>query len=156
MNEAASYHVVGQQMARRQAEHGDADPTWFVFDADFRRKYPAGPLLPVIPDWLQEGAVQSIIKKAKSITQLAEQIGVDPEKLEATVSRFNTYAAKGEDPDFNRGEPAYDKMYGDPSVTPNPCLAPIDKGPFYAMPMYPGDIGTNGGLKTNAKAQVVG
>ncbi len=155
MNEAASYHIVGQQMAQRQKDHGDADPTWFVFDADYRRKYPAGPLLPVIPDWLQEGAVQSIMKKAKTVVDLAEQLGIDPQKLESTVSRFNDHAAKGEDPDFHRGEPAYDKMYGDPSVTPNPCLAPIDKGPFYAMPMYPGDIGTNGGLKTNAKAQVV-
>jgi 3-oxosteroid 1-dehydrogenase len=155
LNEAASYHVTGQQMARREQEHGDASPTWFVFDADYRRKYPAGPLLPVIPDWLQEGAVQSILKKAKSIGALAEQIGVDPAKLEATVLHFNEGAAKGKDPDFQRGDAAYDKMYGDPSVTPNPCLAPIDKGPFYAMPLYPGDIGTNGGLKTNAKAQVV-
>jgi len=95
------------------------------------------------------------MKKAKSIGALAEQIGVDPAMLESTVSRFNEGAAKGEDPDFHRGDAAYDKMYGDSGVTPNPCLAPIDKGPFYAMPLYPGDIGTNGGLKTNAKAQVV-
>ncbi len=155
LNEAASYHIVGQQMARRQQEHGDADPVWFVFDADYRRKYPAGALLPVVPDWLQEGAVRSIMKKAKTVAGLAEQLGVDPAKLEATISRFNKYAANGEDPDFNRGEPAYDKMYGDPSVTPNPCLAPIDRGPFYAMPIYPGDIGTNGGLKTDAKARVL-
>ncbi len=155
LNEAASYHVTGQKMAQREAEHGDASPTWFVFDADYRRKYPAGPLLPVIPDWFQEGAVQAIMKKAKSIGALAEQIGVDPAVLEATISRFNTHAAKGEDPDFQRGQAAYDKMYGDPSVTPNPCLAPIDKGPYYAMPIYPGDIGTNGGLRTDAKARVL-
>ncbi len=155
LNEAASYHVTGQKMAQREAEHGDASPTWFVFDADYRRKYPAGPLLPVIPDWFQEGAVQAIMKKAKTIGELAEQIGVDPAALEATISRFNTHAAKGEDPDFQRGQAAYDKMYGDPSVTPNPCLATIDKGPFYAMPIYPGDIGTNGGLRTDAKARVL-
>ena len=95
------------------------------------------------------------MKKAKSISELAAQIGVDPAKLEATVSRFNEGAAKGEDSDFHRGEAAYDKMYGDPSVTPNPCLATIDKGPFYAMPIYPGDIGTNGGLKTDEKARVL-
>jgi len=63
---------------------------------------------------------------------------------------------KGEDPDFQRGEAAYDKMYGDPSVTPNPCLKPLEKGPFYAMPIYPGDIGTNGGLKTDDHARVLG
>ncbi|NQV94777.1 MAG: FAD-dependent oxidoreductase [Sphingomonadales bacterium] len=155
LNEAASYHVTGQKMAQREAEHGDASPTWFVFDADYRRKYPAGPLLPVIPDWFQEGAVQTIMKKAKSIGALAEQISIDPAALEATISRFNTHAANGEDPDFQRGQAAYDKMYGDPSVTPNPCLATIDKGPFYAMPIYPGDIGTNGGLRTDAKARVL-
>ena len=156
LNEAASYHVTGQKMAQREAQHGDASPTWFVFDANYRRKYPAGPLLPVIPDWLQEGSVKSIMKRAKSIAELADQIGIDAGKLEATVSRFNEHAEKGEDPDFHRGDAAYDKMYGDPSVAPNPCLAPIAKGPFYAMPIYPGDIGTNGGLKTNDKAQVMG
>jgi 3-oxosteroid 1-dehydrogenase len=71
------------------------------------------------------------------------------------MTRFNTHAAKGEDPEFHRGEAAYDKMYGDFRHGPNPCLRPIDKGPFYAMPIYPGDIGTNGGLLTNAKAQVL-
>ncbi|MEP2495262.1 MAG: FAD-binding protein, partial [Parasphingorhabdus sp.] len=153
--EAASYHITGQKMAQREAEHGDASPTWFVFDADYRRKYPAGPLLPVIPDWFQEGAVQAIMKKAKTIGELAEQIGMEPAALDTTISRFNEYAAKGEDPDFHRGDAAYDKMYGDPSVTPNPCLATIDKGPFYAMPIYPGDIGTNGGLQTDARARVL-
>ena len=155
LNEAASYHIVGQQMARREAEHGDASPTWFVFDADYRRKYPAGPLLPVLPDWAQNGMVKTIMKKADSLAELADQIGVQPAALEATIARFNTHAANGEDPDFQRGQAAYDKMYGDPSVTPNPCLAPIDKGPFYAMPMYPGDIGTNGGLVTDDKARVI-
>lgn len=155
LNEAASYHITGQLMAKRQAEHGDASPTWFVFDAEYRRKYPAGPLLPVVPDWAQDGQVKSIMKKAYSIAGLAEQIGVDTAALEATVSNFNTGAAKGEDPEFHRGEAAYDKMYGDPSVAPNPCLAPIAKAPYYAMPIYPGDIGTNGGLATDERARVL-
>ena len=58
-------------------------------------------------------------------------------------------------PTFSRGEAAYDKLYGDPRSQPNPCLAPIIKAPFYAMPIYPGDIGTNGGLSTDAKARVL-
>lgn len=154
LNEAASYHVTGQKMARRQREHGDASPTWVVFDYRYRHLYPMGPLYPLIPDWLQSGAVKTILKKAKTIEGLAEQMGVDPAQLAATVSRFNEYAAKGEDPDFQRGQAAYDKMYGDPRQQPNPCLRPIIEAPFYAMPIYPGDIGTNGGLTTNAKAQV--
>ncbi len=154
LNEAASYHITGQKMARRHAEHGDASPSWMVFDYRYRHLYPMGPLYPLIPDWLQSGAVKTVLKKARTIEALAEQMGVDPAKLAETVARFNLHAAKGEDPDFQRGEAAYDKMYGDPRQQPNPCLRPIAKAPFYAMPIYPGDIGTNGGLTTNDKAQV--
>lgn len=155
LNEAASYHIVGQQMARREAEHGDASPSWFVFDHRYRHNYPVGPLLPLMPDWFQRGEVQLILKKGKTIEALAEDMGVDPGALVATVARYNSYAAAGEDPDFHRGQAAYDKMYGDPRVAPNPCLRPLDKGPFYAMPIYPGDIGTNGGLRTDDRARVV-
>jgi len=155
LNETASYHITGQQMARRQQEHGDASPSWFVFDHTYRHNYPVGPLYPLVPDWAHNGAVRSILKKGRTLAELAHNMGVGVATLEATVARFNQHAAKGEDPDFQRGEAAYDKMYGDPRVSPNPCLRPIDKGPFYAMPIYPGDIGTNGGLKTDALARVV-
>lgn len=156
LNEAASYHVVGQQMARREAEYGDASPTWFVFDHRYRHKYPVGPLMPLMPDWFQRGEVRGILKKGRTIAELAADMGIDADALEATIARFNGFAGKGEDEDFARGAAAYDKMYGDPSVTPNPCLAPLAKAPFYAMPIYPGDIGTNGGLLTDARARVVG
>lgn len=155
LNEAASYHVTGQQMARRQREHGDASPSWFVFDHTYRHSYPVGPVYPLVPDWLQNGMVKTILKKGRTIAELAEAMGVDPARLEATIARYNEHAAKGEDPDFHRGEAAYDNMYGDPRVAPNPCLRPLDKGPFYAMPMYPGDIGTNGGLRTDPRARVL-
>jgi 3-oxosteroid 1-dehydrogenase len=155
LNEAASYHVVGQQMARREAEHGDASPSWMVFDARYRHQFPMGPLLPLVPDWLQSGAVKTILKKGRTIAELAAQIGVDPAALAATIAGFNQHAAKGEDPEFHRGEAAYDKMYGDYRHEPNPCLRPLTEAPFYAMPIYPGDIGTNGGLVTNARAQVL-
>lgn len=156
LNEAASYHIVGQQMARRQLEHGDADCSWMVFDHRYRHNYPMGPLYPLMPDWMQRGEVRSILKKGRTIEELAEQMQVDPASLAATVSRFNANAAQGEDPDFQRGQAAYDKMYGDPRNQPNPCLRPLDQGPFYAMPIYPGDIGTNGGLLTDDKARVIG
>lgn len=156
LNEAASYHIVGQQMARQQREHGDASPTWFVFDHTYRHNYPVGPLYPLVPDWAQNGMVKTILKKGRTIGELATEMGVDPATFEATIGRFNDFAAKGQDPDFHRGEAAYDKMYGDPRVAPNPCLRPIEKGPFYAMPIYPGDIGTNGGLRTDPLARVIG
>jgi len=155
LNEAASYHIVGQQMARRQKEEGDASPSWFVFDATFRNNYPVGPLLPLMPDWLHNKGIRSIMKKGSTIEALATDMGTDPLALAETISRFNEHAVKGEDPDFHRGEATYDLMYGDQRSTPNPCLRPLSKGPFYAMPIYPGDIGTNGGLLTDEKARVL-
>lgn len=171
LNEAASYHIVGQEMARAAQESrtgnqasridenggpiGD-DASWVIFDHEFRHKFPMGPLLPLVPDWAQSKGVRQILKKGATLESLARDIGLDPQALEATVARFNEYAAKGEDPDFHRGEATYDKMYGDPRHGPNPSLKPITKGPFYAMPLYPGDIGTNGGLVTDGKARVIG
>jgi 3-oxosteroid 1-dehydrogenase len=155
LNEAASYHVTGQDMARRHAEHGDAAPSWMVFDYRYRHLYPMGPVYPLFPDWTLNGMVKTVLKKGKTIEELAGKIGVDPSALAATVARFNTFAEKGEDPDFHRGDAAYDKMYGDPRQSPNPCLRPLSEAPFYALPIYPGDIGMNGGLTTNAKAQVI-
>jgi 3-oxosteroid 1-dehydrogenase len=155
LNEAASYHIVGQQMARRQAEHGDASPSWMIFDHRYRHQFPMGPLYPLMPTFLHNSAVRSILKQGRSIEELAAKIGVDPAALSATVAGFNTHAVKGEDPEFHRGEAAYDKMYGDFRHGPNPCLRALDQGPYYAMPIYPGDIGTNGGLLTNAQAQVL-
>lgn len=154
LNEAASYHITGQVMARRHAEHGDASPSWLVFDARYRHLYPMGPVYPLIPDWLQNGMVKTIFKKSRTIWGLAAQMGVDPAALAATIARFNEHAAKGEDPDFHRGDAAYDRLYGDYRHGPNPCLRPLSEAPFYAMPIYPGDIGMNGGLTTNALGQV--
>lgn len=154
LNEAASYHVTGQKMAQRHAEHGDASPSWMVFDHRYRHQFPMGPLMPLIPDWAQNGMVKAIMKKGRTIAELAVEMGVDAQALAATIARFNEHAARGEDPDFHRGEAAYDRMYGDYRHGPNPCLRPLTEAPFYAMPIYPGDIGMNGGLTTNAKAQV--
>ena len=155
LNEAASYHIVGQQMARRELEHNDASPSWMVFDHSYRQQFPMGPLLPLVPDWLQSGAVKTILKKGKSLSDLAREMGVDPATLETQITHFNEHAVNGEDPEFHRGEAAYDRMYGDARHQPNPCLRPLTEAPFYALPIYPGDIGTNGGLRTNARAQVV-
>ena len=156
LNEAASYHIVGQQMARAAQDTAGDGASWVIFDHEFRHKYPMGPLMPMVPDWAQAKGVRDTMKKGATLVELADDIGIDSATLEATVARFNEYAAKGEDPDFQRGEAAYDKMYGDPRHGPNPSLKPIVKGPFYAMPLYPGDIGTNGGLVTDGTARVIG
>jgi 3-oxosteroid 1-dehydrogenase len=155
LNEAASYHIVGQQMVALDAPGAGTTPSWVIFDHRFRHKYPMGPLLPLLPDWAQAAGVRASLKKAPTIAGLAARIGVDAATLAATLDRFNSHAAKGEDPDFNRGAAVYDRMYGDAGHQPNPCLAPIVEAPFYAFPIYPGDIGTNGGLVTDDVARVL-
>ena len=154
LNEAASYHIVGQKMIAGEAAGEGTSPAWFLFDATYRHKYPAGALLPLVPEALQP-AVMKTVRKADTVEELARLIEVPPANLKATLERFNADAARGVDSEFDRGGPAYDRMYGDPSVTPNPTLAPIVKAPFYALPIYGGDIGTNGGLVTDEKARVL-
>ncbi len=86
--------------------------------------------------------------------ELASKIAVDPSALAATVERFNGFAREGVDRDFQRGRTVYDRYYSDPSVKPNPTLAPLERGPFYAYKVVPSDLGTKGGLITDEHARV--
>jgi 3-oxosteroid 1-dehydrogenase len=155
MNEARSYDVAGKAMIDADRPDRRTIPSWIVLDARFRKKYPMGPLLPVLPDWVHPSAVRQMVLKASSIAELAAKMGVESQILEQTVVRFNGFAETGVDLDFGRGSAAYDRYYGDQSIKPNPNLAPIDVGPFYALKVYPGDIGTKGGLATDEKARVL-
>ena len=88
--------------------------------------------------------------------ELAQLLGLDPAALAGTVARFNALAEKGEDTDFGKGGNAYNRYLGDPTVSDgNPCLGPITKAPFYAVRVYPGDIGTAGGMITDRHARVL-
>ncbi len=91
---------------------------------------------------------------APALAELAAKIGVPAEALQATADRFNSFVDAGRDEDFHRGESAYDRFYGDPSY-PNPSLARVDKPPFYALAVVPGDLGTKGGLLTDEHARVL-
>jgi 3-oxosteroid 1-dehydrogenase len=155
VNEAASYHIVGRAMIALDRPSAGTSPSWMIFDRRFRHFYPMGPLLPMVPDRMQLKGVRAILRRAPTIKALAERIGVPGDALEQTVVRFNDAAARGEDPDFHRGVATYDRMYGDPRVSPNPTLAPIMTPPFYAFPIYAGDIGTNGGILTDDNARAV-
>lgn len=159
VNEAIAYLEFVDAMYRDQAETGGQSiPSWVVFDSKFRFNYAMGPLMPaqIMPDSrLRKNWLNNVYYKADSLDELAGQIGVDAAALKATVQRVNGFARSGKDEDFDRGGNVFDRYYGDSNVSPNPCLAPLEKGPFYAMPMYAGDIGTKGGLLTNADAQVL-
>lgn len=154
-NEALSYHRFGEAMMARHKPGAGTDPSWLVFDSRYRARYPAGPVIPGFPDFMLSPAVREVLVKAPTIEGLATRMKLDPAVLRETVDRFNAMVAKGRDEDFGRGDSAYDRLYGDPRVSPNPSLGSVEKGPFYAIPIHLGDIGTNGGLVTDGAGRVL-
>jgi 3-oxosteroid 1-dehydrogenase len=149
-NESNSYVEVGKAMYANKAV-----PCWQVFDEGYVRRYVSG-ANPFKKRTLSEGLIeQGAVKRADTLADLARQIEVPPDALEETVKRFNSFAAKGEDPDFGRGQSAYNICLGDPGYTPNAALGPLDKPPYYATRVFPADVGTCGGLITNEHAQVL-
>ena len=155
MNEARSYDIAGRAMIDADRPDRRTIPSWIILDSRFRKKYPMGPVLPLVPDWLLPKRVRQMYVKARTIRDLARKMGVDPDRLENTIARVNHFAATGVDEDFGRGAAPYDRYYGDQSVQPNPNMAPIDEPPYYALKVYPGDIGTKGGLATDESARVL-
>ncbi|MFN8544441.1 MAG: FAD-binding protein [Candidatus Binatia bacterium] len=157
VNEAAPYIDVVNAMYRTSTADAPCVPAYMIFDATFRKKYPCGPALQASqqPDWMLPKALRRYFKKADTLRGLSAQLGVDAGGLEATVTKVNSYARTGKDLDFARGETVFDRYYGDEKVEPNPCLAPIATPPFYGLEAYPGELGTKGGLKTDARARVL-
>jgi 3-oxosteroid 1-dehydrogenase len=158
VNEAAAYPDFRDAMYADHAKGNGTAPCWLVFDATFRYKYPMGIFLPgqIEPDSkLPKDWLDKVYYKADSLDTLAGKIGVDAQGLRDTVAKMNEYAKTGVDPEFHKGETAIDRYYSDPSVKPNTCLGPIVKPPFYAVPLYPGEIGTKGGLVTDPQARVL-
>ncbi len=151
-NEALPYLEAGKAMY-----DADVVPSWVVFDANFRYKYPFGPLGPGwgTPDKILPKRVKKILIKKNSISEIAESAGIDPQGLARTIALNNEYAKTGKDLDFQRGDQYYERYYGDERHSPNPCIAEIIKPPFYALPLYPGDIGTKGGILTNRHGQAL-
>ena len=147
-NESNSYVEIGKAMYAAKAV-----PCWLVFDDGYRRRY-THTIKPIPGRLPQEWIDRGWVKKGSTIEELAGQIGVDPQRLAETIKRFNANAAKGLDPDFGRGQSAYNDCLGDPGSS-NPSLGPLDTGPYYATQIFPGDVGTCGGLLTNEYAQVL-
>ncbi|MGW1743030.1 FAD-binding protein [Nocardia sp. NPDC001965] len=147
-NEAAPYVTfVHAQLA------GGHDPAWLLFDGKAKSRYPIGGILPgqkFPAEWLSSG----LIRSAATVGELAGQIGVPADALEATLRRYNESVPGGRDTEFARGESAYDNYYGDPSL-PHPTLDFLDHAPFYALRIRIGDLGTKGGLVYNENAQVL-
>ena len=159
-NEAAPYIDVVNGMYDDVAKTGTSDPRWYhIFDASYRRSSIAGPIAPgkVMPDKQVPRRYRdgNYLFKADSIDELCEQLKIPANTVKSTIERFNQHALVGKDPDFNRGWSAQDRYYGDPSVKPNCSLGPVETPPFYAVQIYPGDLGTKGGVVTDAHARVL-
>ncbi|HEY8386124.1 MAG TPA: FAD-binding protein, partial [Porticoccaceae bacterium] len=152
-NEAGS----SVEFCRRMMAHntqGKAVPSWLIFDSQFIDKYMLAGSMPGAKK-PQEWFDKKYLRKADTLESLAADIGIDPSTLASTVARFNQFVANNRDEDFHRGEHAYEEWLGDPLHSPSKTLGSVEKGPFYAMQLYPGDVSTFGGLVTDSQARVL-
>ena len=153
VNESNSYMEVGKAMYARD-KSSRAVPCWLIFDDRYRKRYAH---LRSSPGRFPRKLFESgRLKQAWTLDDLAKLCGIDSGGLAETVEHFNLYAAQGLDPDYGRGESAYNRALGDPNHRVHPCLGPIDEPPYYAVEVVPGDIGTCGGLLTDDHARVLG
>ncbi|CAA0082369.1 3-oxosteroid 1-dehydrogenase [BD1-7 clade bacterium] len=158
-NESQNYMAYQTEFFASHSEEHPNAPAYMIFDKRFRDSYMVGPLLDVQsrpdkrlpPEYFENG----FLAIEDSIDGLATKLGIDKAGLNDTIGKLNEYAKTGKDLEFQRGDTAYDRYYGDETVSPNPCLHTIDQGPFYAIRIDPGDFGTHGGMDTNEHGQVL-
>jgi 3-oxosteroid 1-dehydrogenase len=155
MNEGGSYELFCQNMWERN-KSVPAVPSWAIFDSQFASQYAIGGVK--MHKYYQMWRDAGYLKQADTVEDLAIEIDCDPRTLRATVDRWNGFVDAGKDADFNRGERAYDQWLGDPFLSPQPSpervLGRIDKGPFYAVDVVPGDVSTYGGAITDVEGRV--
>jgi succinate dehydrogenase/fumarate reductase flavoprotein subunit len=154
-NEAADYMSFGQHVLGRERSGNPVESMWIVFDQQYRNSYVFAaelyPRMRLPQSWYDAG----IAHQSGSMAELARMIGVPEAPFVATVTRFNEMSRAGDDSDYHRGRSAYDRYYGDPTITPNPNLRALDRGPFYAVKMALSDLGTCGGLRADEHARVL-
>ena len=154
LNESSSYHVFGIRMQAHHA-HTPCIPSWLICDSAALRRYGIGMVRPAgkgLAPFLADG----YLRCGQTLADLAQQLSLPAQTLQATVERFNRFADAGVDEDFQRGTTDYQRANGDATWTgPNPCLGALREGPFYAVALYPGDIGAATGLVTDTHAQVL-
>ncbi len=154
VNEAGGYYDYVDAMLKAVPE-GEEACSWLVCDHRFQRRYGLGFARPSpIPLWPQ--LRNGYLKRGNTLAELAEACGIDPAGLTTTVEAFNHHARRGEDPEFGRGSTPFNRRSGDALHNgPNPCVAPIEQGPFYAVKVQPGCFGTFAGLRTDGNARVL-
>lgn len=152
-NEAINYHEFTQAML--STADGDASPACFIVTSHRHlRRYGLG-RVPPSPGRRRPFLDSGYLVKAETIERLGQKLDIDSEILSTTVKRFDEHARRGEDPDFGKGSTDYQRAAGDVDNQPNPCVAPLGGGPYYAIRMLPGDIGTMLGVAVNARSQAL-
>jgi succinate dehydrogenase/fumarate reductase flavoprotein subunit len=152
-NEGNSYHDFVQDMMKA-AEAGEEIAAFLICDHRALRKYGLGCVAPFpmpIGQYLRSG----YLKRGTTLAELAAQAGIEAKGLQATVAEFNKTAAEGRDPVFGKGSRAYNRYQGDALHGPNPCIAPIEHAPFYAIKLVIGDLGTYAGIRTDAHSRAL-
>lgn len=152
VNEADGYY----DYVKAMVEHapGSEVASWLICSHRFQRRYGLGISRP-FPLPIKPHLDSGYLKVGDTLEALASACGIDPQGLRRTVDDFNRHARLGQDPAFGRGGSAYNRKQGDALHQPNPCVAPIEQGPFYAVKVEAGSFGTFAGLKTNEHAQVL-
>ena len=153
MNEGGSYMLFCQGQLERH-KTVPAVPSWMIFDSQFMRRYMLCETMPGSKKpqlWFDKG----FLKQGATIAELAAACNLPAEALAATTEKFNTYARAGKDEEFGRGDSAYDKFLGDYTHGPNDTLGTVEEGPFFAVEIVPGDVGTYGGVVCDANARVM-
>jgi len=152
-NEGTNYHSFVAEMLKSFGER-HCRSAWMIGDHRALRRWGLGFVRPA-PVPYRQFVKSGYLLRARSVAELAGKIAVDPKVLSETVETFNGYARAGIDRDFHRGESSYDRYFADPSHKPNSSLAPLETPPFYAVQIYPGEIGTFSGLATDEHARVL-
>ena len=152
-NEGNSYHAFVQQMMKA-AKPGEEVAAWLVCDHRALRQYGLG-AVPPFPMPIGQYLNSGYLIKGNTLEELAGKAGIDAGSFVTTVAQFNNTAAEGRDPAYGKGSRAYNRYQGDANHGPNPCVAPIEQGPFYAIKMVIGDLGTYAGIRTDAQARAL-
>ncbi len=158
MNEAAPYNDVVKSIYKANKEDAATIPCYLIVDARHRHNYAMGRYLPgyAMPDNKLHKEAWDFMTRADTLAELAEKLSIDAEGLEKTVNYFNKEAEVGVDTLFHRGESAQDRYYTARAAEfKNPCLGSLVQPPFYAVTIWPGDIGTKGGMVTDVSARVL-